>query len=738
MALSKPKMALGHDENRKKVCGPCGRKLTVKSIQPLGKHHPALIVKFLNPNYDINDPRYPIGICHACRKKLDEAGKTGEIKNKPDMLNYEDIILPKPTRNYDPASTLCNCNICLHARDKSKNKRMSTDTIDESNGRYANSDISNLPAKDVVKKKRSLTICTECKQEIGPGLQHSCSIAQSSVNIVDHVLTLPDKQQEQVITSLLKTKAQNLEAETSGYQNVSLTLSTKGAKARVTLNPKTVETTKFSNESLAELQLHLNNISNRHMKGIAKWLRVHGGRSIVEPNFANHITKKGMILSDLYNLSKLSFEDGDETVERPVVWANAEDLLSAVADERGIGGQLFVKVMADGGQGFLKICMTVLPENYNPDLDREATEDDDNETMTEPGKRATYKEGGGIGKCKLTSVKRTILIAIVPDCKETHKNMKALFDITELNNISFLFVADFKLLLLCIGCQSASASFPCPYCVIPSKQLTSIVEDESEETFEMRTFGSLENKYVQFVDQFDSNKKKAKFNESTVNPPLISESSDVKVLDKCPIEELHCMQGFVNHTFEGFVKVFRKDDDEDDTKALQQALQFPKIINCKAKDYHGKIFEGNACRKMLKEADAMLDKRVLGSVDPLKVLPYVNAFKAMDKLVTACFGMKVIKEDEAMKLLKDVITTYMGLDLTVTLKMHVIFFHLLQCLPNPALQSRGLGLVSGQAGESIHKEFKIFWDKYKINDLENEKYGPNLLKAVIEFSSKHI
>ena len=54
---------------------------------------------------------------------------------------------------------------------------------------------------------------------------------------------------------------------------------------------------------------------------------------IVEPNFANHITKKGMILSDLYNLSKLSFEDGDETVERPVVWANAEDLLSAVADE---------------------------------------------------------------------------------------------------------------------------------------------------------------------------------------------------------------------------------------------------------------------------------------------------------------------------------------------------------------------------------------------------------------------
>ena len=26
--------------------------------------------------------------------------------------------------------------------------------------------------------------------------------------------------------------------------------------------------------------------------------------------------------------------------------------------------------MADGGQGFFKICMTVLPENYSPELDR--------------------------------------------------------------------------------------------------------------------------------------------------------------------------------------------------------------------------------------------------------------------------------------------------------------------------------------------------------------------------------
>ena len=189
------------------------------------------------------------------------------------------------------------------------------------------------------------------------------------------------------------------------------------------------------------------------------------------------------------------------------------------------------------------------------------------------------------------------------------------------------------------------------------------------------------------------------------------------------------MSGFVNHTFfNGLVKVI----------VLERALNFPKSLNLVAKDYYGSIFEGNACRSMLKQADKMMNREVLGDTSPLLVIPYVRAYKAMDNLVHSCFGTKVVDIDQVVVLLKELVVAYMDLDLSVTLKMHVIFYHLLPALCNPALQGRGLGVVSGQAGESIHQEFKIFWEKYKINSLNNKIYGKQLKKAVVEFSSKHL
>ena len=66
-------------------------------------------------------------------------------------------------------------------------------------------------------------------------------------------------------------------------------------------------------------------------------------------------------------------------------------------------------------------------------------------------KRSLYNGGGGIGNYILSSVKRVILICLVPECKETHRNMRNLFELTELNNISFIYVSDFKLLLTTLG-----------------------------------------------------------------------------------------------------------------------------------------------------------------------------------------------------------------------------------------------------------------------------------------------
>ena len=64
----------------------------------------------------------------------------------------------------------------------------------------------------------------------------------------------------------------------------------------------------------------MNNSSNRQLKSIAQWLRVHAGRKSVEPKFANHLTEKGRALSDNYNLDFHSFQEGDgKEVNRLVV-----------------------------------------------------------------------------------------------------------------------------------------------------------------------------------------------------------------------------------------------------------------------------------------------------------------------------------------------------------------------------------------------------------------------------------
>ena len=132
---------------------------------------------------------------------------------------------------------------------------------------------------------------------------------------------------------------------------------------------------------------------------------------------------------------------------------------------------------------------------------------------------------------------------------------------------------------------------------------------------------------------------------------------------------------------------------------------------------------------MVSNSKKMTAKEVLGDMSPLIVLPFVQAYKAMDKLIQASLSSKPISED-VICLLQELGVSYIDLGISVTLKMHILFFHLIPCLSNPVLEGHGLGLVSGQAGESIHRKFKLFWSKCKMKSLTNPRYGNHLLKAV--------
>ena len=48
-----------------------------------------------------------------------------------------------------------NCNICLTGRSKAKNKKISSEIIDELTGLYGSADVAELPNKEPVKQART-------------------------------------------------------------------------------------------------------------------------------------------------------------------------------------------------------------------------------------------------------------------------------------------------------------------------------------------------------------------------------------------------------------------------------------------------------------------------------------------------------------------------------------------------------------------------------------------------------
>ncbi|KAL7297470.1 hypothetical protein TKK_0009840 [Trichogramma kaykai] len=71
-----------------------------------------------------------------------------------------------------------------------------------------------------------------------------------------------------------------------------------------------------------------------------------------------------------------------------------------------------------------------------------------------------------------------------------------------------------------------------------------------------------------------------------------------------------------------------------------------------------------------------------------------------------------------------------------TLKIHVLLDHLKDGLA--FLKNDGLGLWSEQAGESVHREFLKYWERFKINAIDDKAFSSRLNRAVVTFSSQHM
>ena len=55
--------------------------------------------------------------------------------------------------------------------------------------------------------------------------------------------------------------------------------------------------------------------------------------------------------------------------KRPVIWTNAEKIVEYVLEKQNFVDNYTIKVMADGGQGFFKVCFSIVPVTPEPDED---------------------------------------------------------------------------------------------------------------------------------------------------------------------------------------------------------------------------------------------------------------------------------------------------------------------------------------------------------------------------------
>ena len=154
------------------------------------------------------------------------------------------------------------------------------------------------------------------------------------------------------------------------------------------------------------------------------------GRNIIEPYLCMKVRESSSKLKDQYKVEKHQFqvEAKKENIvysDKYIVFADAKELINSVASKRG-HKEIHTKVYCDGGGGFLKLSASIIP-----------TSKDLNETLTNEN--------------KYSSTKKSVLLAIIKDIPETYFNIEKIFSLTNLNQCSYSFHADFKLMLITLG-----------------------------------------------------------------------------------------------------------------------------------------------------------------------------------------------------------------------------------------------------------------------------------------------
>ena len=539
------------------------------------------------PEYDHKNEMLPNVLCMSCRLKLSKNNDNSELNppSLPPRIMYENLVFKPSTRQ----NLKCSCEICLHGRFRWVELK--------EHGEFLVLPSPKNARKTTPKSPKAETRCKKCFQVIGKGRRHICNKTNKLQNLSGIVKSASIRTKSRVISGEL-TQAFSEAVRDKESNQLVVSLPTKGPNPLKIVNTATMNKVPvITHQDLINLQNKVN-LSDRGIKTVAEAFRVKCGRKSVEPHLESELVRRNKLLASLFDSSIQDFKfkpnpsgdsentnlpvpgpDGLIDIQKPVVHCkSARDVAEVLFLARNLEPeQVQIKCGLDFGQGSLKIVM-IMQQRCPP---------------TQQGsKRSKYSEGISAKANKDGSVKKTLLLGIVPGIQELHSNVQKILKLLEIEGLEFSYSSDIKMLYTLVGKScSGSMKHGCPFCNSPQPYTAEGV---------LYRLGELLRHHHNFLEAGAVKSKAMKYS-NVINEPLLTGNPEALVLDLLNIPELHLLIGIVSKLMKELEKCWpTKNTGRDwmDSYLKQQALA--------RASYHGQQhLEGNKSLTFLKRLDSL-------------------------------------------------------------------------------------------------------------------------------------
>ena len=247
------------------------------------------------------------------------------------------------------------------------------------------------------------------------------------------------------------------------------------------------------------------------------------------------------------------------------------------------------------------------------------------------------------------------------------------------------FTVDLKAASLCVGIMSGR--YPCIWCTWDKRNGLSKVEYNS------RSSAHHYRMFQKLCDEYDGNSKDHSIDCDGIEDPEAFNVWLADYMQMFSLPELHLLLGIGQELYDAITVAMS----EDEIVAHENLL---KKHNIRRSTYHGGAFEGNAMRKITRNATK------LGF--PLTNSSYI-ALKRFADVVNCCFGQDVIGDVETIVYQFE--EAYILTGLSCSPKVHALCRHLVPFIREYLPKGKGLGTVSEQQQNRLTPDLNIFGKK---------------------------